>query len=264
VDDFTSFLQHGAADAWLFIPSAILIGALHGLEPGHSKTMMAAFIVAIRGTIGQAALLGVCAAFSHSLVIWVLAAAGLAYGQQLHAEKVEPYFQAVSGIIVILTAVWMARRTYRDIRAEAAHDHGHHTHEALSEEDHVHGEYQDVHERQHAVEIEKRLATREVSTGQIVLFGLTGGLVPCPAALTVLFLCLQLKKFTLGFTLVLCFSFGLALTLVATGAIAAWSVHHAAKRFKGISRFARRAPYFSSALITLLGIYMLFSGLHHL
>jgi nickel/cobalt exporter len=47
--DFSALLQQGVANAWLFIPSAILLGALHGLEPGHSKTMMAAFIVAIRG-----------------------------------------------------------------------------------------------------------------------------------------------------------------------------------------------------------------------
>ena len=59
---------------WLFIPAAILLGALHGLEPGPSKTMMAAFIVAIRGTVGQAVLIGLSAAISHSLVIWLLAA----------------------------------------------------------------------------------------------------------------------------------------------------------------------------------------------
>jgi ABC-type nickel/cobalt efflux system permease component RcnA len=52
---FNEYLAHG--NAWLFLPAAILLGALHGLEPGHSKTMMAAFIVAIRGTIGQAVLL---------------------------------------------------------------------------------------------------------------------------------------------------------------------------------------------------------------
>ena len=52
--EFTALLQQG--NAWLFVPSAILLGALHGLEPGHSKTMMAAFIVAVRGTVGQAVL----------------------------------------------------------------------------------------------------------------------------------------------------------------------------------------------------------------
>ena len=51
---FATLLQQG--NAWLFVPSAILLGALHGLEPGHSKTMMAAFIVAIRGTMTQAVL----------------------------------------------------------------------------------------------------------------------------------------------------------------------------------------------------------------
>ena len=75
--DFSQALQQGTAHAWLFIPTAILLGALHGLEPGHSKTMMAAFIVAIRGTVWQAVLLGLSAAFSHSLIIWALAAVAL-------------------------------------------------------------------------------------------------------------------------------------------------------------------------------------------
>lgn len=66
--DIASLLQQGAGNIWLFIPSAILLGALHGLEPGHSKTMMAAFIVAIRGTVSQAVLLGVSATLSHTAV----------------------------------------------------------------------------------------------------------------------------------------------------------------------------------------------------
>ena len=49
---FNEYLAQG--NAWLLIPAAVLLGALHGLEPGHSKTMMAAFIVAIRGTVRHA------------------------------------------------------------------------------------------------------------------------------------------------------------------------------------------------------------------
>ena len=62
--DFASLLQGG--NAWLFVPSAILLGALHGLEPGHSKTMMAAFIIAVRGTVTQAVLLGLAATASRT------------------------------------------------------------------------------------------------------------------------------------------------------------------------------------------------------
>src|ERR1700676_5088433 len=114
--DFSQALAQGTAHAWLFIPTAVLLGALHGLEPGHSKTMMAAFIIAVRGTLTQAVLLGLAAAFSHSLVIWALAAAALHYGAQWNAESTEPYFQLGSAALIIGLALWMAWRTHRDIK----------------------------------------------------------------------------------------------------------------------------------------------------
>ena len=68
-----------------------------------------------------------------------------------------------------------------------------------------------------AEDIAKRFANRAVTTPQIVLFGITGGLMPCPAAFTILLVCLQLKRATLGFAIVGAFSFGLALTMVTVG-----------------------------------------------
>ena len=110
MSSFQDYLQHG--NAWLFLPAAILLGALHGLEPGHSKTMMAAFIVAIRGTMGQAVLLGLSAAISHSLIIWVLAAAALHYGNQWNAETVEPYLQLGSAVMILGLALWKIGRAH--------------------------------------------------------------------------------------------------------------------------------------------------------
>src|SRR3954452_22571876 len=106
-----ALLHQSTAHAWLFIPTAILLGALHGLEPGHSKTMMAAFIIAIRGTMGQAVLLGLAAAISHSLLIALLAAAALYFGSAWTAESVEPYIQLGSAVCVFALAVWMFART---------------------------------------------------------------------------------------------------------------------------------------------------------
>lgn len=385
---FADLLTQGSAHAWLFIPSAILLGALHGLEPGHSKTMMAAFIVAIRGTVFQAVLLGIAATISHTAVVWGIAFTGLYLWRGIDADTVEPYFQLASAAIIIALAVLMLWRTWEDQRlAKAAsghshgghhhshdhesgdhhsgHQHSHHGHgeemrridtghgvvtveifedgvppvwrirterghvwkaadvrvvterldgsrqvfafadrggylESLAEipephefmarvslghgghshdydlsfvegegHDHLHEElhglevatdgYQDAHELAHANDIRRRFADRKVTTWQIVLFGLTGGLIPCPAAITVLLLCLQLKEFTLGFVLVLCFSIGLAITLVTVGAIAALSVRHATKRWSWFSTVARRAPYVSGLLIIAVGIYI---GIH--
>ena len=119
-------IQQGATNLWVFVPTAILLGALHGLEPGHSKTMMASFIIAVKGSIPQAALLGLCAAFSHSLIVWALAAAALKFGNELIAEQAEPYFMLLSSAVVIGVSIWMFIRTRRDELAAKAFEHAPH------------------------------------------------------------------------------------------------------------------------------------------
>lgn len=269
--EFTALLQQG--NAWLFVPSAILLGALHGLEPGHSKTMMAAFIVAVRGTVGQAVLLGLSATLSHTAVVWVIAMAGMYFGRNWNAETTEPYIQLASAVLVIGMGAWMVWRTrkYQKLAQQGAschqHDHSHdhdHSSDTNAALDALTKDCQDPHERMHAEDIRRRFTNREVTTGQIVMFGLTGGLIPCPASITVLLLCLHLKQIALGAVLVLCFSVGLALTIVASGVMAALSIKHVAKRWDGFGDLARQAPYFSGALILVVGTYMGYSGLHGL
>jgi nickel/cobalt exporter len=371
-------IQQGTTNLWVFIPTAILLGALHGLEPGHSKTMMASFIIAVRGTIGQAVLLGLCAALSHSLIVWALAAAALKFGNELIAEQAEPYFMLLSAVIVIGVAVWMFLRTRRDELAAKAHaqaphggkvintghgiveleifergvpprfrlhsfspsmvatefsaievvrvetlrrdgvkqvfefkrfgaylestqevpephefeavvsigngDHNHRFEVNFSEDEHEHahgagehghshhhhahdvgddllggdGTYQDAHERAHVEEIKRKFVGQKVTTGQIAMFGLTGGLVPCPASVTIMMICLHLKQYSLGAVMVASFSIGLAIALVSVGVIAAWGARHVGERM-GNGRFgdlARKMPYFSSGLMVLVGILM--------
>ncbi|QMD63576.1 nickel/cobalt efflux protein RcnA [Citrobacter sp. RHB35-C17] len=283
--EFSTLLQQG--NAWFFIPSAILLGVLHGLEPGHSKTMMAAFIIAIKGTIKQAVMLGLAATLSHTAVVWLIALGGMYISRAFTAESVEPWLQLISAFIILGTATWMFRRTWQGERNwltatqhdhhhnhhdHAHHDHhDHHEHHEHHDHDHHHDHcdlagltegskaYQDAHERAHASDIQRRFHDKEVTNGQILLFGLTGGLIPCPAAITVLLICIQLKAFTLGATMVLGFSLGLAITLVTVGVGAAVSVHQVAKRWSGFNALARKAPYFSSLLIGLVGLYM---GIH--
>jgi len=283
--DLASLIQAGSQNLWLFIPSAILLGALHGLEPGHSKTMMAAFIIAVRGTVGQAILLGLAATLSHTAIVWVIALAGLYFGSSFSTEATEPYLQIISGAIILSIALWMVWRTWSDRRPDTSHgshgSHGSHrshgSHGSHAHHDHHHGSpspalgeavlqlpedaYADAHARMHAEDIQRRFAGRTATTGQIVMFGLTGGLIPCPASVTVLLICLQLKQVTMGALLVLCFSVGLALTMVTVGAVAALGVKHASGRFRNLSQWSDNAPYLSSALIILIGLYTTMLGI---
>lgn len=226
--DFSQLVQQSTAKAWLFLPSAIALGALHGLEPGHSKSVMAAFIITVRGTVVQAVMLGLAATVSHTAVVWAVAMGGLYLGQGWGAAATEPYLQLVSAALIAATAFWMLHRTWRVVHVQQ-HVHGMRMHH-----DHAHpgdaaATVLDSHAQAHADEIAGRFQGREVTSGQILLCGLTGGLIPCPASVTVLLLCLQLKEVALGATLVLGFSVGLALTMVASGALAALSMRHAAR-----------------------------------
>ncbi|ATQ67316.1 MULTISPECIES: nickel/cobalt efflux transporter [Methylosinus] len=269
MSNIADLFRDGAANAWLFAPTAVALGALHGLEPGHSKTMMAAFIVAVRGTVAQAVLLGLAATLSHTAIVWIIALGGVYFGSRWSTEANEPYLQIASGVLILAVAAWMAWRTWADRREVAAHSH--HEHDHHHDHDHHHEHSHDAllaldeetlgaHERAHAEEIERRFSNRRVTTGQILLFGLTGGLIPCPASITVLLLCLQLDRMILGAALVLAFSIGLALTMIAVGVAAAIGVRHASTRFSGFQQIAAKAPYFSGALVSLVGLYTIYSG----
>jgi nickel/cobalt exporter len=158
-----------------------------------------------------------------------------------------------------------AARTY-ETRFVEEHDHHHSPdqsegHDLQAGHAHAHAPAdEDEHSRAHAREWQERFAGRNVTTGQIFLFGLTGGLMPCPSAFAVLLVCLQLKQFALGFALVLAFSLGLALTLVTVGALAALSVKHATKRFAGLHKLAARMPYASVAVMVCIGLFVMVQG----
>lgn len=258
--DITALVQNSAHHAWLYLPLAVLLGSLHALEPGHAKSVMAAFIVAVRGTAAQAVLLGLSAAVGHTIVVWGLALIGLWLGDKLILDKAEPWLILASGLIIVVMAArlfWMARRE-ADHHAHDGHQHDHdhdHEHHEHGHHDHDHGHHADPEE------IRQRYGGRRVSNGEIAWFGFTGGLLPCPSALAVLLVCLQLKAVTLGVVMVGAFSVGLAITLVAVGLAAAWGARKAAASLPGFDAFAAKVPYVSAGIVLLLGLVMTVKGL---
>ena len=270
--NLTAIIEQGHANPLLLVGTALTLGAIHGMEPGHSKTMMAAFIIAIRGTVSQAVILGLSAVVSHSIIVWALALLALTYGDKMIAEELEPWFMAGSGIIIIAIAGWMFWQTLRNrasVRSQIqdhpqdAPNHHHYDHADDHDHDHSHP-HDDAHARAHARQIEKQFAAGRASTGQVVWFGLTGGMIPCPAAVTVLIVCLHLQQFWLGVGLVGAFSVGLALTLIAVGMLAAWGVSVARRRSSRFEALFAAAPYVSALLIGSIGAIMLFTGYSHI
>ena len=242
--DLAAIIQGSAAHAWLYLPIAVALGALHALEPGPAKSLMAAYIVAIRGTTRQAAVLAVSAATGHTIIVWILAIAALALGERYIVDQAEPWLTALSGVLIVLLAIrmfWMLK----------PHPHHHHGH------DHGH-----EHQHDHGHSHEPPMTSGHVGTGQIIWFGFTGGLLPCPAAIAVLLICIQLKAFALGVAMVAAFSVGLALTLIAIGLAVVWGSGKLAKSFPSFDRYAQRLPYLSAAVVMVVGVVMTFAGLN--
>lgn len=293
--NIADMISAGAASPVMLFFAALVLGGLHGFEPGHSKTMIAAYIIAIRGTIGQALLLGLSAAISHSVIVWILAFVAVFYGNELIGDQLEPYFMIGSGVLVLLLAVWMflkARHagSHHDHASGHSHTHDHahpeyghaghahagnHHHHEHPDHAHAHAHHHhhadaghgDAHARAHARQLEHQLQNRlqngPASTWQTILFGLSGGLVPCPAAITVFLLCLHLDRPVLGVVLVGAFSLGLALVLMAFGVVAALGLRAITSRTTVFDRILVYAPYISAYLIALIGIIMLIGGIAH-
>jgi nickel/cobalt exporter len=277
--DITALIQSGATNPWLYLPLAVVLGALHALEPGHSKSMMAAFIIAVRGTARQAALLGLSAAVGHTIIVWAIAALGLYLGDRLILGKAEPWLVLVSGALIMALAV----RIFIMLRVEQGHDHDH-DHGHKHDHDHHHGHHSDFdgdhrpshgmsnadfaldsHAAEHAREIREHFEGRKsVSNLDIVWFGFTGGLMPCPAAVAVLLICLQMRAFTLGIGMVAGFSVGLAITLVLVGVAAAWGANAARARWAGLDRWGERLPYISAGIVMTIGLLIVLRGLWEL
>ena len=251
--DIAALIQTHGANPWAYLPLTVLLGALHALEPGHSKSMMAAFVVATRGTAGQAALLGGSAAVGHSLVVWALAAAGIWLGDALILDKAEPWLILISGLMILALAWRIVVLFRREHHEHDHHDHDHHHHD--------HDERELSHAEEHEREIAERFAGRQVGNGAIAWFGLTAGLMPCPSAVAVLLICLQSRAFTLGFGMVAGFSVGLAITLISVGVLASWGARKASEGWSGFAGWAERLPYFSAALVGLIGLVVTFRGL---
>src|SRR6478609_7573959 len=108
--DLAQIIQAGSGHVWFYLPVAVVLGAFHALEPGHAKSLMAAYIISIRGTPRQAALLGLSAAVGHTIIVWILVIAALLLGQNLIAEQAEPWLTLLSGVLVVLLAVRMFLR----------------------------------------------------------------------------------------------------------------------------------------------------------
>jgi nickel/cobalt exporter len=111
---------------------AIVLGAAHALQPGHGKTVVAAYLVGSRGTAKHALFLGATVTATHTAGVYALGVVTLFLSQYVVPERLYPILEIVSGLLVVGIGVWLlgqrllAAVGYRRGSGHSHdHDHGH-------------------------------------------------------------------------------------------------------------------------------------------
>lgn len=293
----------------LSLALAVLLGAQHALTPGHGKTVMAAFLVGTRGTLGQAFLLGLTVTISHTLGVVLLGFLALAATSVLPPEIPERLLPLVSGLVVVALGLYLVVARLRDVRARRRQElphatsavgdprgydlrrpHGHehpHGHDQAQDHDHAHSRARDVEEHAHhdlragdpgpdpadeagwhdhggvrhthlPARIDERLGWRS-----LFLLGLSGGLVPSPAALLLLLGSVGAGRTAYGIILALAFGIGMAFVLVGIGIllVRARGLIDRLPRTSQMARLARALPLATAVIVLSAGLLITYGAL---
>ncbi len=230
---FASLVGRSQLSALVILASlaaALFWGAAHALSPGHGKTIVTAYLVGRRGTPRHAALLGLIVTITHTIGVFALGLVTLALSQFVVPDRLYPWLNLTSGLLVvgIGASVFWARWRHR-----RAHAHGHHHH----------------HEHEQAA------GSESPSFRSLLAVGVSGGLLPCPSALVVLLAAISLHRVAFGLLLILAFSAGLALSITGIGLVAVLA-RRAFRRLSFEGPLIRLLPAASALVILAAGLAM--------
>jgi ABC-type nickel/cobalt efflux system permease component RcnA len=262
-NQLSDMLARGTSD-WTFVlftfGVAIVLGALHALEPGHGKTLLAVSLVGARATVKQATILAAALTVAHTAGVLALGVAINLLKSYFVPETIYPWITLLSGLAIAIIGARAVQRQL-ELRRPFAHDHAHahagaHTHA----HDHAHGAHHHHHDDEaghahsHAIP-----GTAPLHFGGTVLAAMSGGIAPCPAALVVLLAAVALNQVLYGVFVIVAFSFGLAATLTGLGIAvvrgASWLQNRPA-----FNRFVKYGPLVSAIVIATIGAIMVGQG----
>jgi nickel/cobalt exporter len=301
--DFLSRTLQGREIGWglglICIAVAFWFGALHALEPGHGKTMVAAYLVGSRGTPKHAMLLGGMVTFTHTISVFALGLITLFLSRYIMADLLSKILGIISGLTIVWIGGLLLYKRVKALRGAHGHSHHHdhgHSHSHSHDHDHQHAHAHDhahahahVHEAHdhhhdhphghdhghshrhdhhhehshgglthtHDGHTHSHVPEGEISMKSLMVLGASGGLVPCPSALVLLLSAIAIGRTGFGLLLLISFSLGLALVLMATGLLVLYAKNFFPKRKDDKPNpFFQVMPVISAAVIVLIGIVL--------
>jgi nickel/cobalt transporter (NicO) family protein len=259
--DLIAIPQLGLGAVLLALAAALGWGAMHAMSPGHGKTLVAAYLVGAHGTARHALFLGLTTTITHTAGVFALGFVTLALSRYVLPEQLYPWLSAVSGILVVVIGLSLARRRLFGGVNHHTHDHHHeHDHEHDHEHELGHDHGHDHHQHLGHSHLPPGADGRRVTWRGLLVLGISGGLLPCPSALVLMLGAISLNRIGFGLLLIVAFSIGLAGVLTVFGI----ALVHAGKWFERIpegGRVIRFVPAASALFITAAGLVITLQAL---
>ena len=90
---------------------SFFLGAAHALEPGHGKTIVAAYLIGNRGTVAHAVCLGGVVTITHTFSVILLGLITLFASSYILPEQIFPWLGAGSGLLIMGLGAWLFARS---------------------------------------------------------------------------------------------------------------------------------------------------------
>lgn len=161
---------------------ACCLGAIHALTFGQAKVPAAACLVGAQGTLPHALLIGGSLTLTHTISVFLLGMGILIFARFTDVERISDVLGVLSGLLIAGVGARLLYRRWRRLTQQPHH------------------------------------AQEHVSAASLIALGASGGLVPDPTALVLLSSTISLGHPKLALLLIMSFSFGMALVLIALGA----------------------------------------------
>jgi nickel/cobalt exporter len=250
----------------ILLLAAFLFGAAHAFTPGHGKTLVAAYLIGERGTVGHAVLLAFVTTVTHTgSVIGVAAILWFVYGNEVPG-RTQGVLQLIAGFLVMGVGLWLLLRRLAG-RADHFHlfsgHHHHHHHGDGSGHTHTHDGHTHSHDHAHHHQHGPAPESAKTTAGwfRIVLMGMGGGIVPCWDAVLLLVAAAAMNRVGFAVPLLLAFSAGLGAVLVILGIGVVYAYKTGEKRFRE-HRWFQVLPMISAVLLVGIGIWLCKQAVH--
>lgn len=220
-----------------FFATLFILGAAHGLEPGHGKLLVTGYLTGSKAQVRDAFVLGALVALFHTLSVALLGALVVFLAFTFFKDAFVTSLEVLSGVVILgLGLILFWRRFMQKSPVE---------------------EQCDCH-LTHLTPVKEEAKVRPQSSfKEVVLLSIASGITPCPVALAALIAAFAMGKIFPALGALAMFSLGIGSVLVVLGLVLIRGTQTLDGKWKRFEHAPVLMARISTIMVVLVGCYLI-------